>query len=55
MREEFAECISSMSETAGGAIYLHENTLFYSTFLAPLTYNFNVLMASDYYLVSEFT
>lgn len=55
MRKGLAEQVNSVNKTAGGAIYLPENKLLSSTFVAPLTYNFNVLMASDYYLVSEFT
>lgn len=44
-----------MNKTAGGTIYLPESKLFSSTFIALLTYNFNVRTANDYYLVSEFT
>lgn len=54
MRKGFAEQINSVNKTAGGTIYLPENKRLSSTFVASLTYSFNVLMASDYYLVSEF-
>lgn len=51
-REGFAQQINSVNRTAGGTfIYLRTNCL-----LALLQYhldNFNVLMASNYYLVSE--
>lgn len=54
LRKWFAEQINSVNRTAGTTIYLPGNKVFSSILVAPLTYNFNVLMASDYYLVSEF-
>lgn len=55
LRRGFAQEINSVNKTAGGTIYLPENKLFSSSLAAPLTHNFHVLMASDYYLVSEST
>lgn len=47
-RRGFAEQSNSVNKTAGGTGYLSENKLFSSTLVAPLTYDFSVLMASDY-------
>ena len=49
MRKGFADQISNVNRTTGETVYLPENKLFSSTSVAPLTYNFNVLMASGYY------
>lgn len=48
-KKGFAEQISYGKKTTSEIVPLPENKLFPSTLVAPWMYNFNVLMASDYY------